>query len=123
MKARVLIVEDHDVTREGLKQILANAGYDPIAVGSFPEGLHALETTRPDLLIVDVRLGEYNGLQLVIAAEGKTPAIVLTGYADAVIEGDARHEGAEYLVKPVAPATLLHVVADMLARTPRRAFE
>ena len=118
MKARVLIVDDERATREGLRQLLVNAGYEASAAASFQEALHALEMFRPDLLIVDVRLGEYNGLQLVIASERKIPSIVLTGYADAVIEGDARHEGAEYLVKPVAPSRLLEVVAEMLPYTP-----
>ena len=115
MNPKVLIVDDEMATREGLNKILANAGYTPVAAGSFLEGMQALETEHPDLLIVDVRLGEYNGLQLVIAAEGRIPAIVLTGYADPVLEGDARHEGAEYLVKPVDPRALLAVVKDMLA--------
>jgi len=121
MSARVLIIDDDAPTREGLKQILAIAGYTPIAAASFPEGLHALEAARPDLLIVDVRLGAYNGLQLVIAAEGRIPAIVLTGYADPVLEDDARHEGAEYLVKPVDPPALLALMREMLAghRVPR----
>jgi DNA-binding NtrC family response regulator len=116
MSAKVLIVDDDGATLEGLKQLLKNAAYLPIAVGSFPEAMQALETDRPDLLIVDVRLHEYNGLQLVIAADGKIPAIVLTGYADPVLEGDARHEGAEYLVKPVEPGTLLALMKDMLER-------
>jgi DNA-binding response OmpR family regulator len=121
MDAKVLIVDDDDATRVGLKQILANAGYTPVTADSFPEGLRALEAEHPDLLIVDVRLGEYNGLQLVIAAEGRIPVIVLTGYADSVLEDDARHEGAEYLVKPVEPRVLLARMTEMLAghRLPR----
>ena len=118
MSAKVLIVDDDDATREGLKQILTNAGYTPVAAASFPEALHALEAEHLDLLIVDVRLGEYNGLQLVIAAEGRIPAIVLTGYADSVLEDDARHEGAEYLVKPVEPPALLAVMKEMIAGHP-----
>jgi DNA-binding response OmpR family regulator len=122
MTAKVLIVDDDDATREGLKQLLAGAGYTPIAAASFPEGLRALEAEHLDLMLVDVRLGEYNGLQLVIAAERRIPAIVLTGYADPVLEDDARHEGAEYLVKPVEPSALLAVMKEMLAshRVPRR---
>jgi len=122
MSPKVLIVDDDQATRDGLKQVLANADYTPITAASFPDGLQALEAEHPDLLIVDVRLGEYNGLQLVIASDRKVPVIVLTGYADPVLEGGARHEGAEYLVKPVEPAKLLFLIERMLAR-PRQQAE
>lgn len=115
MSPKVLIVDDDEATREGLKLILTNAGYTPIAAGTFQEGMQALHSEKPDFLIVDVRLGEYNGLQLVIETDKRIPAIVLTGYADRVIEEDARHEGAEYMVKPVEPSALLGLMDLMLA--------
>ena len=114
MSAKLLIVDDDRTTREGLKQLLANAGYRTITAGTFPEAAHALRSDSPDLLIVDVRLGEYNGLQLIITAERRIPAIVLTGYADPVVEDEARHEGAEYLVKPVDTQALLGLIRKLL---------
>ena len=77
-------------------------------------GAQALRSDSPDLMIVDVRLGEYNGLQLIITAERRIPSIVLTGYADPVVEDEARHEGAEYLVKPIETQTLLDLVKKLL---------
>jgi DNA-binding NtrC family response regulator len=115
MSAKVLIVDDDEATRLGLKQILKNGGFDAITAGTFHEGVHALRTEDPDLLIVDVRLGEYNGLQLIITTEKKIPAIVLTGYADRVVEDEAHHEGAEYLLKPIEPASLVLLIRRMLS--------
>jgi DNA-binding response OmpR family regulator len=115
MNPKVLIVEDDETTRKGLTELLMTAGYMPLAASSFPEGMQLLDSQRPDLLIVDVRLGEYNGLQLVIASERRVPAIVLTGHADPVLAEDARDEGAEYLVKPVEPAALLALISQRLA--------
>jgi DNA-binding response OmpR family regulator len=118
MTAKVLVVDDEEATREGLRQILEQAGYLAVTAGTFQEGARALHTERPDLLIVDVRLGEYNGLQLVITSERKIPAIVLTGFADRVLEDDAHHAGAEYIVKPVDPPALLALVRHLLASRP-----
>jgi DNA-binding NtrC family response regulator len=115
MSAKVLVVDDDQATRDGLKQILLNDGFDAITAATFPEAVQALRAVDPDLLIVDVRLGEYNGLQLIITTERKIPAIVLTGYADKVVEDEAHHEGAEYMLKPIQPSALLSLVRRLLA--------
>ena len=113
--ARVLIVDDDAATRTGLAALMQAAGYEPTAVGAFHEALHILRTAPPDLLITDVRLEEYNGLQLVINSPKRVPAIVITGFTDPVLESDARREGAVYIVKPVNPGRLLDLVRTMLA--------
>ena len=85
-----------------------------------------LRTTPPDLLIADVRLGPFNGLQLVISSPKPIPAIIITGFADPVLESDARRRGADYVLKPISPARLLDLVAQKLTAaqpgfgTPRR---
>jgi DNA-binding response OmpR family regulator len=99
-----------------LAALMEAAGYEPTAVGAFHEALHILRTAPPDLLITDVRLEEYNGLQLVINSPKRVPAIVITGFTDPVLESDARREGAVYIVKPVNPGRLLDLVKTMLAR-------
>src|SRR5262245_27624027 len=116
MNETVLIVDDDEATRDGLPQLLTRAGYRAVAAGTYDEGATALRRHSPDLLIVDVRLGEYNGLQLIITADKRIPAIAVTGYADSVLEAEARHEGAEYLVKPVDPSLLLKMAGQMLTR-------
>lgn len=115
MAPKVLIVEDDDATRNALKAMLAHAGYDTTAAGTFEAGVRALVADAPDLLITDVRLGEYNGLQLVATAREKISAIVLTGFADPVLERDALLLGADYLMKPVSPPALLKLVEKKLA--------
>jgi FixJ family two-component response regulator len=51
---------------------------------------------HPDLLIADVRLGEYNGLQLLASTTQPTAAIIITGHPDPVIEADAHRMGADF---------------------------
>jgi DNA-binding NtrC family response regulator len=112
---RVLIVDDDGATRCGLVQLLAQAGYDATAVGTFDEARRLIGDSPPDLLITDIRLEAYNGLQLILNSPRTIPTIVITGFADPVLEAEARRGGAAYLVKPVQPLELLEVVAEKLA--------
>ena len=112
---RVLIVDDDGSTRRGLVQLLVQAGYDATAVGTFEEARRIISGTPPDLLITDIRLEEYNGLQLILNSPRTIPTIVITGFADPVLEAEARRGGAAYMVKPVQPLQLLEVVAEKLA--------
>ena len=112
MAARILLVEDDYASRTGLVKILKNAGYDVFDAGTFDEGRRLLMENNPDLLIVDLRLGGFNGLQLIVTRP--MPAIVITGFADPVLETEAKHLGAEFLVKPFAPSTLLRLIEEKL---------
>jgi DNA-binding response OmpR family regulator len=110
MPKKVLVVEDDRSARTGLLQLIAGEGYVALGAGTFEEGRHLLRTERPDLLIADVRLGEFNGLQLIIGQEAPPRTIVVTGFADAVLEADARRAGAYYLLKPIDISKLLAIV-------------
>jgi DNA-binding response OmpR family regulator len=116
--ATILIVDDHRVTRMGLAEMLSEAGYGVVTAATFPEARRILRESPPDLLIADVRLGSFNGLQLVISGQHRIPAIVITGYADAVLEEEARRGGAEYLIKPFNPERLLTLIRTKLGSRP-----
>jgi DNA-binding response OmpR family regulator len=111
---RILIVEDHETTRLGLQAILTNAGYDVLAVGTFAEGRRSLTEHAPDVLIADLRLGEYNGLQLVAAAPVAIPSIIVTGFPDPVLEAAALKLGADYMTKPIAIESLLSLIEEKI---------
>ena len=116
MPSKVLIVDDDKTTREGLAEYLEGSGYQAFAVGTFEEATRILRSaTPPDLLIADVRLGPFNGLQLVISSPKPIPAIIITGFADPVLESDAKRRGADYVLKPVSPARLLDLVAQKIS--------
>jgi DNA-binding response OmpR family regulator len=115
MARKILIVDDDEPTRAGLAMLLAEAGYDAITAGNVPAAFRLLADEHPDLLLVDIRLNEYNGLHLVATRPHPIPAVVLTGFADPAIEADARHLGAEFLLKPVKPSVLMSVVQRLLS--------
>ena len=116
----ILIVEDDKSTLSGWVELLRGAGYGVIGVSSYEEGRQEL-ASRPDLLITDVRLGVYNGLQLLMRGRMMNPdlqAVVVTGYADQIVQREAVHLRAEHLEKPVDADRLLQVVGNALGRRP-----
>ena len=110
---RVLVVDDEAATRKGLSELLTDAGYACTAVESFQEANDIAQVNPPDLLITDIRLKGYNGLQLVFRFPD-LPAIVMTGYADKVLEREATRAGATYIRKPLNVNELLQLVRHKL---------
>jgi DNA-binding NtrC family response regulator len=119
MALRVLIVDDEPDVIELLSDTLRAEGYETAGAGTFEEGKRLLATTAPDVLITDVRLGHFNGLQLVVVRPPSTAAVVVSGYWDRTLEEEARRHGAVYLLKPVAADKLVDAVRHVLEhRTP-----
>jgi len=110
MSYRILLAEDDPGARRGLAELLRHEGYDVLDVGTLAEGVDALDDMSIGLVITDVRLNGYNGLQLLAVSPRTLPAIVVTGFPDPALEGEARRFGAEFMLKPIAPSVLLDAV-------------
>jgi two-component system, NarL family, response regulator DegU len=102
---RIVIADDHDLFREGLKQLLE--GVDDLAiVGEASDGSEAVllaERHRPDVVLMDISMPVMDGIQATeqIVARGlDIPVIVLTMYADDEYAIHAIKAGAKgYLLK------------------------
>jgi DNA-binding response OmpR family regulator len=116
MPVQVLIVDVDDMRRSDLLQTLREEGYEVTAADSFQQARRLLKETEPDLLITDVRLKEFNGLQLVLTRRAPAPAIVLADVSDPILETEARKLGAEYLPRPFSLPALLQLVEKALER-------
>ena len=114
MRARVLVVDDDEGYLAGIKELLEEAGYEMLVANTFEQGKRVLQDSAPDLMIVDVRLGAFNGLQLISTGQVRIPAVVVTGFDDPVLRADAQTFGASYLVKPVSPSALLALIESRL---------
>ena len=114
MARTILVVEDDEATRVGLLVLLAEAGYRTIGAGTLKQATELLAQQNPDLMIVDVRLGGDNGLQLVAMAIQPIPAIVTTAFADPILEAEARQFGADFMVKPLSPRALIELIERKL---------
>lgn len=118
---RVVIVDDNEPLLRAMEECVAGAGHDVVAFGQFESAKTYLATTQFDVLVTDVRLGAYNGLQLAMFAKlehPETTAIVLSGFDDPVLRKDAASIGARFCVKPVGTEALL----DGIANTPSQAI-
>jgi DNA-binding response OmpR family regulator len=116
MAQKILIVDDDSATSFMLATVLTEAGYEIVTAGTLRAALRALEDEAPDAIVVDVRLDGYNGLHLVAMNPRPIPVVVLTGFPDPGLREEAVQLGAEYLLKPVAPSTLLGILDRRLGR-------
>jgi two-component system response regulator GlrR len=116
MKPRILVVDDAPSVRRMLTELLSAAGYEVLSAATFEEGKQLADSGEPDLMLIDIRLGDFNGLQLAVRERVNhpgRPVIVMTGHSDPVLEAEARRHGAEFLEKPLHPSTLLELVRRM----------
>jgi CheY-like chemotaxis protein len=118
MSQRILIVGDDVGLRIRIRNILARSGYDTLLATTFQDGKRVLASDTLDLVITDVRLGEFNGLQLLITNPRPIPAIVVTAFPDPVLAEEARSIGAGHLASPFLPSALLDLVKDKIAGLP-----
>ena len=84
---RVMLVDDHEVVRQGLRALLESAGGIVIAgeAGGVREAVEVAETVRPDVVVMDVRLADGSGIEAtreIRAARPGIKVVMLTSFAD-----------------------------------------
>lgn len=110
---RAVIVDDDPGLLRLVAAWLEEIGYEVEAFHEFEPAKRRLAGDPVDVLVTDVRLGAFNGLQLVVRAKLAHPdliAIVLTGFEDPVLRRAALEAGALFLAKPLQGAHLQDVV-------------
>lgn len=121
---RVLFVDDQLDARELVSELLEVYGAEVIAVESAESALKALENDSPDVLVSDIGMPREDGYDLIrkIRARqpdkgGSIPALAVTGFAGLADNRRALAEGFQkYLAKPIDPAELVLLVADLAGR-------
>ena len=103
-KCRVLYVDDHDDSAEMLKLILADADYEVETAGSMEQALQMAGQSAFDLYVLDKRLPDGSGLELVKQLNALTPdvpCVVYTGDVYELHQKEALAAGADaYVPKP-----------------------
>lgn len=103
----VLVIEDDASLNLMLTDQISEIGYIVHGVSSRAEATALLETVSPDLMLVDMRLPDCDGFDLIEAFSADCPVIVLTAYGSVDQAVRAVHSGAsDYLLKPVNFETL-----------------
>ena len=118
----LLIVEDDKSFLQRLARAMEARGFLVRTAESVGEGLQQVEASAPAFAVVDMRLGDGNGLDVIVALKQRRPdarAIILTGYGNIATAVNAVKIGAvDYLSKP---ADADDVVAALLALEGRKA--
>ena len=119
--SQILIIDDEKAIRDSFGAYLEDCGYDIISAENGRLGLSLFEKDNPDLVIIDLRMPEVDGIQVLdqISRQSPlTPLIVASGtgiISDAI---EALHCGAwEYLLKPIEDLSILtHAVEAALEK-------
>ncbi|NJD18573.1 MAG: sigma-54-dependent Fis family transcriptional regulator, partial [Gemmatimonadetes bacterium] len=117
---RVLTVDDEQVVVESIRRVLTAEGYEVSTSTSARGGLDLLRKEPFDLLLLDIKMPEMSGIEMLKAARDISPeteVLIVTGYATIDTAVEAIKLGAfDYLEKPVSPPQLLVAVARALER-------
>ena len=119
MKGTILIVDDNREIVDSLGKLLAIEGYDILTAYDGMEALEVLETSRPDLILLDVMMPRLNGLSTLmkIRERHNIPAIILSAKTEESDKVSGLMLGADdYVEKPYNPAELLARVQAQLRR-------
>lgn len=109
----VLVVDDDRAFLSLVRNWLASAGHTVVALSDFYAAKNYLALNRPQAIVADVRIGAYNGLQLLAFTKHDAPdvvAICVTGFDDPVLRAEASRLGAHYVLKPLAAGDLLKLL-------------
>ncbi|MGB8169736.1 MAG: ATP-binding protein, partial [Chthoniobacteraceae bacterium] len=115
---RVLIVEDHEDTRQILQRLITRAGHTVTATGSVREAREALAEQPIDLVFTDLGLPDGTGFDVIAALREKSdcPAVAMSGYGmNSDLERTHAAGFTEHLVKPVAVEVLRATLARLSA--------
>ncbi len=118
---RILVVEDEADLAVTYDRLLRRQGYRVVTAASRGEGLKAIESAPPALVIADLRLPDGDGLDIIRAAHARdpqVPVIVVTAFASRAARDAALASGASaFLAKPFPASALLRLVHDELERS------
>ena len=120
---RILVLDDDEHALAGIVELLRDAGHLVTGATTFDAAKRLLSLSSYDLLVADVRLRGFNGIDLVRQCSRDYPdmaSIIVTGYDEPMIELEAGRYGSRFVRKPIQPAKFLQTVSDCLTTVRRQ---
>jgi DNA-binding response OmpR family regulator len=119
-EARVLVVDDEPIVREVLSRYLSREGFEVQTAADGQAALDVFETTRPELVVLDLMLPRVDGLEVFrrIRARDGAAVIMLTARGEETDRVVGLELGADdYVAKPFSPREVVARVRAVLRRT------
>ncbi len=119
-RTRVIIADDESVIRADLREMLTNLNY--LVVGEVGDGQSAVNLARevkPDVVIMDIKLPDMDGIEAakILTREKVAPVLLLTAYSQRELVDRAKEAGVVgYLVKPFREQEVVPAIEVALAR-------
>lgn len=120
LRPAVLAVDDDAFVRALLGEVLGDGRYDVVMAQTGTEALASLRRRRPDLILMDVRLPDMNGVEMTrrlkaAPEHADIPIVMITGQSERQVIVDSLAAGAaDFVVKPFERETLLRKIARLL---------
>lgn len=117
----LVLVDDHPVVRKGLKVLLEESGQYRVVgeAGSGADAINLINALRPQVVVVDIKLPDMNGFQVVAAVRGQSPGtriIMLSMHADEFHVKEAMRCGADgYVVKNAMEHEIIDAISAVTA--------
>ena len=111
--AKILVVDDNEVSRTVARATLQNQGYTVVLANGGPEALAAFDREAPDCILLDVQMPGMDGVAVCEQIRARpggadTPVVFLTAQRDLdTFDRALRVGGNDFLAKPVRPAELV----------------
>ncbi len=123
--ARLMIVDDERSVRELIARFTETLGHEGVAFATGRSALEAFDATQPDLLVVDLRIGDMDGLEVIRTCKARRPGlpvIMITAHGSVESAVEAMRLGAyDYLTKPFELDDLGRTIQAALAAGPAAA--
>lgn len=104
MVFKILVAEDEEITMNNIVDALGDEGYAAVGVRDGIEAVRRLEKEQFDVLITDIKMPGFSGIELLETVKGKYPGtevIIITGFGSIGSAVDAMRKGAtDYITKP-----------------------
>jgi len=122
MSALIILVSGSPRTLRHTEALLSERGHLVAALSSSAEANLLLDSVTPDLLIADLRVGEYPDFQIAIRSRVNhpdVPVIVTSAEPDELVEAEARRIGAAFVVSPLENDAFVPMVETAIAKRRR----
>jgi len=119
-QARILVIDDEESIRKSLAAVLEEKGYLVDTAENGKEAIEKAKTRLYNLALIDIRLQDMDGVQLLTAFKEtvpKTVKIIITGYPSLENAIEAVNKGADaYIIKPFDMNKLLDMIKEHLKK-------